>query len=131
MYPFPFTILRIIIAENERVIARQISNLLLDWGHEIIYCGNDGWSVLEKVSFHPPDLILTGLYLKGEMDGMELSARLRARWDIPVILVSGAYSKDLPEDWTPEEGLFFLAKPFLPAQLRTIIRAALHQSSYP
>lgn len=112
------------------MIARQITTLLLDWGHEIMYCGNDGWSVLEKVSYHPPDLILTGLYLKGEMNGIELSARLRARWEIPIILVSGACSEDLPDDWTPEEGLFFLAKPFLPTQLRTIIRAALHQSSF-
>lgn len=131
MYPFPFTILRIILAENERVIARQITSLLLGWGHEIIYCGNDGWSVLEKVSYHPPDLILTGLYLKGGMNGIELSARLRVRWDIPIVIVSGACSKDILEGWKPEEGLFFLAKPFLPNQLRTIILAALQQRSYP
>ena len=128
MLSFPLH-MRILMVENERVIASQTAKLLLGWGHDIIYCGNDGRKLLEITSRHPPDLILTGFYLKGRMKGVELVERLWARWDVPVVVISGVAYADLPEAWNSRPRLFFLAKPFLPSQLHLIIEKALPQAN--
>ncbi|MDX2248323.1 MAG: response regulator [Bacteroidia bacterium] len=120
--------MRIFAVEHKQVLASQITKLLVEWGHEITYCGNDGYKVLEMVSHHPPDLILTGLYLKGPMNGIELIDRLWTRWEIPVVVLSGADLGDFPAAWQDRPGFFFLAKPFIPSQLCGIIEKALQQS---
>jgi len=116
--------LRILLAENERVIASQTTRLLRDWGHEITYCGHDGHKVLAAVAHHPPDLILTGFRLKGSMKGIELVSRLWARWDIPVVLVSGVAVEEVPAAWRDRAGLYFLSKPFISSQLHSILQQA-------
>ena len=118
----PFSLpMHILVVEHKRVIASQVTKLLVAWGHEITYCGHDGHQVLDLVERRPPDLLLTGLYLKGSMPGLELIDRLWARWDIPVVVLSGTDPGDLPAAWRDRPGLFFLAKPFLPSQLYGII----------
>ncbi|MEM9986209.1 MAG: response regulator [Bacteroidota bacterium] len=113
--------MRILIVENEHVIASHVTRLLLTWGHDIIYYGHDGHQLLAEVDHHPPDLILTGLFLKGPIQGLELIERLRTRWHIPVVILSGATVSDLPSGWQDKPVTFFLAKPFLPHQLRAVI----------
>lgn len=122
--PIILTILRILLAENQRVIASQAISLLRGWGHEITYCGHDGHKVLAAVSHRPPDLILTGFRLKGSMQGIELVSRLQARWDIPVVVVSGVTFEELPAAWRDRAGLYFLSKPFVSSQLHAIIQQA-------
>ncbi|MDP5169396.1 MAG: response regulator, partial [Bacteroidia bacterium] len=117
------------MAENERVIATQIAQHLSDWGHETTHCQHDGWALLEAVNYNPPDLILINLRLKGSMSGVELAYRLRARWNIPIVVVSGTSLEDLPQGWLNSDGLFFLPKPFLPFQLRELVEAAQRWSS--
>ena len=121
--------MRILLVENQRVIARQTTKLLRDWGHDIVYCGHEGSTLLGQVDHHPPDLILTGFYLRGSMQAVELVERLWTRWDIPVVVLSGADPTALPAAWHHKPGLFFLSKPFLPTQLYDIIEEALHTPS--
>lgn len=117
--------MRILIVEDEEAIAWQIRRLLGDWGHEVAGSVGSGLLALEHVQRHPPDLILINLHLAGDMDGVELTGRLQARWDIPIVMVSGSDPEELPEELLGRPGLMFLAKPFLPFQLREIIGAAL------
>ena len=122
---------RILITEPKRVIASHLTKLLRGWGHEVIYCGHDGGKLLAQVAHHPPDLILTGFHLQGSMNSFEMLSRLWARWDIPVVLLSGAVPIDLPPAWQQQASLFFLAKPFLPYQLHLVIeevKARAHEN---
>ncbi|MCB0851091.1 MAG: response regulator [Bacteroidetes bacterium] len=120
---------RILAVEHKQVLATHITRLLVGRGHEITYCGNDGHKVLEMVSHNPPDLILTSLYLKGPMNGIELIDRLWVRWEIPVVVISGPDPSDLPAAWQDRPEFFFLGKPFLPGQLCDIIEKALQQAN--
>jgi two-component system cell cycle sensor histidine kinase/response regulator CckA len=61
------------------------------------------------------------------MGGPELARAIRARWpDIAVILMSG-YAEEIVGREAPGDELAFLAKPFAPDALTTLVRRVLDQ----
>jgi CheY-like chemotaxis protein len=59
------------------------------------------------------------------MDGLELIGRIRTRWNIPVVLVSGFEKSALPPAMLDTKGIYYVAKPYLPFQLREAIAKCL------
>lgn len=83
-----------IIAEDEKIVAKDIENKLQKLGYEISAVVSTGKDVLEKVSESVPDLVLMDIKLGGEMDGIEAARKLRDAYDIPVVYLT-AYADKL------------------------------------
>ncbi len=87
---------------------------------------DSGFSALESIASHPPDLVLLDVMMPG-MDGIEVTRRLRqnsALPYIPIILVTG-YKKPMPADGFEVGADGFIRKPIdvddLLLQIRTIL----------
>lgn len=108
----------IIIIEDNICIAYAMSGMLKRWGYTIqgVYrSAEEGW---KEIIYRPPDLVLLNMHLDGEMNGIEMIYRIRTRFHIPIILVSGVLLSELPA--LPEE-VNLLPKPFLSSQLKRIV----------
>ena len=119
--------MRILIAEDDRVTARILTNLLTSWGYEtsVAY---DGESALEMItSQRGPYLALLDWMLPG-MDGPEVCRRTRAG-TLPtpgylILLTARSAQADLVEGLNAGADEY-LIKPIDPAELRARLNAGV------
>lgn len=112
--------MRILVAEDDRISRRLLESHLLKWGHELVSVadGNAAWEALQQPE--APALAIVDWMMPG-LDGVEICRRARAR--VPpralyiILLTARTASDDLVQ--ALEAGADdFVAKPFVPAELR-------------
>ena len=81
---------KILIVEDEAIIAMEIESQLQGLGYEVISIVDTGEKAIKKAGEDNPDLILMDIRIKGEMDGIQTAAIIREQFDIPVVF-STAY----------------------------------------
>ncbi len=77
---------RILIIDDDPMLIELFSIPLKAHGYEVLKAGN-GVEGLEKVEKENPDLILLDLMMPG-MDGLEVCRRVRARYQVPILIIS-------------------------------------------
>jgi PAS domain S-box-containing protein/putative nucleotidyltransferase with HDIG domain len=119
---------RILIVEDESLVARDIQNMLKGLGYEVTAVVTSGELALEKAAANPPDIALMDIVLKGEIDGITAAEKLWKEHGIPVIYLT-AYVDDLTFQRAKASGPFgYLLKPFEERELLTTVEMALYKS---
>ena len=112
----------VLLVEDDRD-TREMYSEYLSYSGLIITAASTGRRALESVSHHCPDVVVTDIAMP-DMDGLELSRRLRAQAptrDVPIIAVSGQAS-----DRAREAGAdVVLEKPCGPDKLLHVIEDVL------
>jgi len=117
----------ILVVEDEPSIAEVVSLYLGRAGFEVRAVG-DGRSALEEIDSRPPDLIVLDLMLP-EVDGYEVTRRVRARGDTPIIMLT-ARKSEVDRIAGLEMGADdYVVKPFSAQELVSRVRAVLRRSS--
>ena len=84
-------------------------------------------TALRRIEEAPPDLVILDLMLPG-IDGLEICRRLRARWPIPVVMLT-ALSEDVDRIAGLETGADdYITKPFSPRELSLRVRSVLRRA---
>ncbi|MBI2381325.1 MAG: EAL domain-containing protein [Gammaproteobacteria bacterium] len=83
--------LRILIVEDERVIARDIANQLQRFGSTVVGIAGDAAQALALFGQEDPELVLLDIHLDGADDGVSLAGELMARKPVAVVFLT-AYS---------------------------------------
>ena len=117
---------RILIVEDELVVARDISHQLRAMGYEPIGTTPRGDEALALAAQHHPDLILMDIQLDGPVDGVEAARRIREIHAIPVIFLT-AFASEPALARAKTAGPFgYIVKPFEEQELRMAIEVALN-----
>lgn len=121
--------IRIVILEDEFIVAEDISSLLTEYGYDIARVFDNGEEAVKNILESPPDLLLVDIHLAGAMTGIELVQKVKESFAIPVIYITansepGTYQ--LAKATMPNA---FLVKPFTPANLLASIDLALFNFS--
>lgn len=118
---------RILVVEDERIIAEDIRMTLEDAGHDVVAIESSGDRVLERAREHLPELVLMDIMLAGGADGIEAAEMVRRECRLPVIyLTSHADPATLARART--SGPFgYLLKPFNPSEMLIAIEMALYK----
>jgi CheY-like chemotaxis protein len=122
-----YHVARILICEYEDGIAGDIAGILTGLGYEVAGRVSTGQEAVRKAGEAQPDLILMDIKLRGEIDGIQASEQVRARFDIPVIFLTAPDEIDVISEATAVEPYGFLAKPVSGRNLVTTIEAALYK----
>jgi DNA-binding NarL/FixJ family response regulator len=69
---------KILIVEDEIIIALDIKNTLKSLGYEKITIAESGESALEEIDREKPDLVLMDIGLSGSMDGIDTAVQIQA-----------------------------------------------------
>ncbi|HWI05422.1 MAG TPA: response regulator transcription factor [Acidimicrobiales bacterium] len=118
---------RMLIVEDDARIRLALQMVLEDEGH-VVELAESAEAGLEAIARRPPDVVLVDLMLPG-MDGFELCRRLRARSDVPIlILTARSDSHDVVAGL--EAGADdYVVKPAVPKELSARVRALLRRTT--
>jgi PAS domain S-box-containing protein len=123
----PMTHARILIVEDESIIARDIQDRLEGMEYAVAGIAATGPDAIQLAADMRPDLVLMDIQLAGDMDGIEAAQEIGARFDIPVIYLTG-YADDLVLQRAKVTGPFgYLLKPLEPLELHSTIEMALYK----
>lgn len=118
---------RILVVEDESIVALQIEERLAAMGYDLAGRAGSGKQALQIIGQNPPDLILMDIRLKGDMDGISVAHTVRERFHIPVIFLT-AYSEEATlERAKIAEPFGYLLKPFEDRELKSAIEIALYK----
>ena len=84
---------KILIVEDESIIALDIKSILLRLGYSVTDIVISGAECLNKIQQDLPDLILMDIKLKGDMDGIETANIVKKEHDIPVVFITAHSDK--------------------------------------
>ncbi len=115
---------KILVVEDERIIARDIAMQLCDLGYEPLGPAHNGEQSVEMAGELRPDLVMMDVHLSSAMDGIEAAQAIRTQFDIPTVFLS-AFSGDANSARAQlAKPAGYLAKPFEDYELREVIEAA-------
>ena len=117
---------RIIVVDDDPIALKNLRRILEKEGHRVSTFNNP-LRALSRLEESPCDIILTDLKMP-YLNGISLlnKAKLRAP-SVEVILVSGFANLDDAITATRQGAFHFLAKPYSPEQVRTLVEQALEQ----
>jgi PAS domain S-box-containing protein len=115
------------IVEDQNIVARDLRSALMGMGYHVPAVASSGEEAIEWAEAHRPDLVLMDVVLQGDIDGIEAAARIRERFDIPVIYLTAYADHDTLERAKRTEPLGYVMKPFEETDLYTTIEVALHK----
>ncbi len=101
--------IKVLIVEDETIIAARISLELNDLGYEVTGIVTRAEQALAHCEHSPPDIALLDVSLKGKMDGIELAFILNEKSNIPIVFLTA----------NSDEATFNRAKKALPAAFLT------------
>ena len=116
---------RILIVEDEAIIAGHISTRLEKAGFSVAGIHSSSSEVLDNIASLKPDLVLMDIRIKGPSDGIHAAAQVRDRFDIPVIFLTAHTDKETVERAKGTGAFGFLTKPINHVSLQTTIQMAL------
>ena len=118
---------RILVVEDEAIVAMGIKQKLEDLGHQVVDVVLTGEDAVETALKMEPDLILMDIVLKGSMDGIEAAAKIRNQLDIPVIYLTAYSDEEVLERARMTEPYGYIIKPFKKSELNANIEMALYK----
>lgn len=113
--------IKILIVEDEMIIAANISLQLSSLGYEVTGIIPRGEEALTNIKQNEPDIVLMDIALKGELDGIETVQIMQNDYDIPVIYLT-ANADDANFNRAKETNPYaFISKPFKKLDLQRAI----------
>jgi DNA-binding LytR/AlgR family response regulator len=112
---------KIFIVEDEIDLAENLEDILINSGYQIIGMEEESENALSKILLTKPDLILMDIMLKGPMDGIELTKKIREKSNVPIIFITAHAEQTYLERISELNYDSFLLKPFTKEVLTTTI----------
>ncbi len=117
--------LKIVIVEDEPMIAETLSEMLELLDHEVLSVAESGEEAVMQLLEQEPDLLLLDIQLKGKMDGVELARLIRQKYNIPFIFTT-AYADEETINRAKAEGPFgYIVKPYGVKDIMAAIEVAM------
>ncbi|MEJ2555222.1 MAG: response regulator [Anaerolineae bacterium] len=118
---------RILIVEDEALVARGIQDRLKELGYEVPAVVDSGPAAVDTAAELRPDLALMDIGLKGDMDGIQAADQIRDRFDIPVIYLTAYSDEETLKRARVTQPFGYLVKPFRTDDLHSALEMALYK----
>jgi CheY-like chemotaxis protein len=116
---------KILIVEDESLVARDIGQQLLELGYEPVAETRRAEDAILLAGQLQPDLVLMDIHLAGEMDGLTAAEIIRDRFSIPVVFLTALAGDLILNQANLTEPFDCIIKPFDERELQTVIEMAL------
>jgi CheY-like chemotaxis protein len=114
---------RVLIIEDEPIIALDLENLVTELGHEVVATAATRDDAVKQARLKKPGLVLADINLGEGGSGIDAVNEILSSFDIPVIFIT-AYPEKLLTGERPEP-TYLIAKPFLPETVQATVGQAL------
>jgi DNA-binding response OmpR family regulator len=114
------------VVDDDPTVADVVGRYLVRDGHSVESV-SDGYEALVLIAKNPPDLVVLDLMLPG-IDGLEVCRRLRARWPIPVVMLTALGDENDRLAGFEIGADDYVTKPFSPRELAMRVRSVLRRA---
>lgn len=121
---------KILIVEDEMVIAANISLQLSELGYEVTGILPRGEEALSQIKIEIPDIILLDIRLKGELDGIQTAQEIQKHYNIPIIYLTANADEAHFNRAKETHPYAFISKPFKKLDLQRAIELAVDRISF-
>lgn len=120
--------LKIMIVEDEVIVAKDIQRILKKLGYEAFDPYANGKKALDAIEKINPDLILLDINLKSsEIDGIQVGEQIHQHYQIPFIYLTAFSDKNTLDRAKLTEPYGYIIKPFEEDDIRTAIEIAYYK----
>jgi CheY-like chemotaxis protein len=113
----------VLVVEDEVLVRMMLADVLDDAGFRVIEAANADEALRVMSAIPDVSAVVTDVEMPGgSLNGFELARRIRAEWNIGVLIASG---RQAPRPGELPEGSHFVAKPVYPETLVSLIRTLL------
>jgi DNA-binding LytR/AlgR family response regulator len=117
--------IKILIVEDEMIIGANIALQLTNLGYDVLGVIPRAEEVLPKIHQTLPDILLLDIYLKGDLDGIELAHIIQKEFKIPIIYLT-ANADDAHFNRAKTTNPYaFISKPFKKLDLQHAIELTI------
>jgi two-component system KDP operon response regulator KdpE len=117
---------RILVCDDEPQILRALKVILRDAGYEAVTAGT-GEEALDRAAVRPPEAAILDLMLP-DIDGVELTRRLREWSEMPILVLSAVGEEDRKVEALTAGADDYVTKPFGPRELVARLEAVLRRA---
>jgi two-component system, LytTR family, response regulator LytT len=117
--------IKILIIEDELIIAQDIKLQLEKMGYTVTGIAKSYEKALQLLGLDTPDLMLIDIKLKGEKDGIDLASKVKGTYDFPIIFITSHADSKTVERAKKVHPNGYLVKPFEKEDLYTSIEIAI------
>jgi PAS domain S-box-containing protein/putative nucleotidyltransferase with HDIG domain len=118
---------RILIVEDEGVVALDIKNRLGYLGYDAVASVRSGEEAVAAAGALAPDLALMDIRLEGAMDGVDAALEIKRRFDIPIVYITGNADEATLKRAQVAGPFGYILKPFEDRELHITIQMALYK----
>lgn len=121
---------KILIVEDEPLIALDIKRRLLRLSYEVAAITNSAETALAAVAQFQPDLVLMDIQIEGDINGIQTAAQIRTQYRIPIVFLTAHADQVTLNQAKATQPFGYIVKPFENHDLSTAIEIALsrHQA---
>jgi AmiR/NasT family two-component response regulator len=116
---------RVMIVEDEVIIAKDLEDNLADLGYEVVGVFISGDEAIKQFHKVKPDVVLMDILLKGTVDGFEAAEQIMEEYNTPIIFITGNSDEDTIEKMRQFENCEYLLKPIEKNELFSLINKVL------
>lgn len=120
---------KILIVEDEVLIAEDIKYNLEELGHTVIGIVMNGDRALDTIANPNIDLVLLDINIKGSLSGIDLAQIIKEKYNVPYVFLTAStddYTLNRAKNTLPYG---YIVKPFNALDLKVNIDIALHKYS--
>lgn len=119
------TPIKILVVEDEMIIAAKISMHLTNLGYEVTGILPRGEEALLSVEEHRPDIVLMDIRLKGDMNGIDTAILMQKNADMPVIFLTANADEATFNKAKAARPFAFISKPYKQTDLQRAIELTI------
>lgn len=119
------SIKKIVILEDEMIIALDIASRLRELGYEVMQILGHSDKAIDYLSFHTPDLLLCDIRINGANDGIDVVKAVQKKRKFPVVFLTSMSDIDTLNKAKKVLPYGYIVKPFTSSDLSASIEVAL------
>ena len=122
--------IKILVVEDESIVALDIKQLLLKLGHDVIGIAKDYKSAMELVHENTPSLVFMDINLKNsEKDGIDTAKDIQQYKNIPIIYLTAFCDEVTLTRAIATNPVSYLLKPYKLEDLKSTVLLAAYKSN--
>jgi DNA-binding response OmpR family regulator len=118
---------KIMVVEDNRIVAEDVKNNLVEMGYAVSAIATSGLKALEAAKRDRPDIAIMDIRLGRGMNGIDTAVQLREKYQIPIIYLTAHTDEDTLSRAKVTEPYAYLVKPFDVVELKSAVEIAIYR----
>ena len=116
--------MRVLIVEDDAIIAMHLAILVADFGHEVCATAVSAAGAIAQATAHNPEVVLMDIRLAQGSSGIDAAKDLHGQHALRCIFLSANLDAQTRTALLPYEPIDFVGKPVLPVALQRALKKA-------